>query len=394
MQYSPSRPVRREFLVFGSPAVTQREIDAVTEVMRSCWIGTGPRVAAFEEQFRRYTGARHALALNSCTAALHLSMLAAGVGPGDEVITTPMTFCATVNAILHTGATPVFVDVDPATQNIDVSQIETAVTGRTRAILPVHFAGRPCDMDAITRIAARRKLLVIEDAAHAIEAAYHGRKIGTIGDMTCFSFYVTKNLFTGEGGMVTCADDATAARIKTYGLHGMTKDAWARYSDEGFRHYQVVLPGYKYNMMDIQAAMGLVQMPDIEKNLERRKQIWRAYDDAFRELPLSTPAPEEPDTVHARHLYTVLLSLPDLKCTRDAFMDALTRENIGSGVHYVSVHLHPYYRERFGFAPDRFPRAADISQRTLSLPLSPKLGDGDVEDVIHAVTNVADCFAK
>jgi len=394
MQYKHGKPARKEFLVFGSPLVTEREIAAVSEVMKSGWIGTGPKVAEFEQAFAEYIGCRHAVALNSCTAALHLSMIASGVGEGDEVITTPMTFCATVNAIIHTGATPVLADVNPRTLTIDPSRVEAAITEKTKAILPVHFAGRPCDMDALAAIAKKYRLLLIEDAAHAIESSWRDKKIGTIGDMTCFSFYVTKNIFTGEGGMVTCADEDMAARIKIYGLHGMSKDAWKRYSDEGYRHYQVVVPGFKYNMMDIQAAMGLAQLPYINEYLDRRRRIWRAYDEAFAGLPLTLPAPEDPGTVHARHLYTPLLNLDDVRCTRDKFIAALHAENIGTGVHYISVHLHPYYREKYGCKDGDFPAAFDISNRTFSLPLSAKLTDEDVEDVIRAVRLAADFYAK
>jgi dTDP-4-amino-4,6-dideoxygalactose transaminase len=305
-----------------------------------------------------------------------------------------MTFCATANAILHTGATPVFVDVNRQTLTIDPARIEQAITERTRALMPVHFAGRPCDMDALCAICRKHKLLLIEDAAHAIEAAYRGKKIGTIGDMTCFSFYVTKNIYTGEGGMVTCDDEDTAARIKMYGLHGMTQDAWARYSDEGYRHYQVVVPGYKYNMIDLQAAIGCAQLPHIDEYYGRRTAIWEAYNSAFAKLPLTLPAAAEADTVHARHLYTVLLNLDALRCSRDEFMHALDSENIGTGVHYISLHLHPLYRDRFGFTDESFPLAAEVSRRTLSLPLSPKLTDDDVDDVIRAVARVVDYFAK
>jgi dTDP-4-amino-4,6-dideoxygalactose transaminase len=394
IKYRPAQPVREEFLVYGSPLITQREVDAVNEVMKSCWIGTGPKVAEFEQRFCDYIGCRHAVALNSCTAALHLSLIASGVGPGCEVITTPMTFCATVNAIIHTGATPVLVDIDPLTLNIDPARIEAAITPKTKAILPVHFAGRSCDMDPIAAIAEKHGLLLIEDAAHAIETMYKGRKIGTIGNMTCFSFYVTKNIFTSEGGMVTCEDDELAARIKIYGLHGMSKDAWKRYSDEGFRHYQVVVPGFKYNMTDIQAAMGIVQIPYINEYLDRRRAIWKAYDAAFAGLPVTLPSAEEAGTVHARHLYTLMLNTNDILCTRDDFMNALQSENIGTGVHYISVHKHPYYREKYGYADDDFPAALDVSNRTFSLPLSPKLTDGDVADVIKAVTRIADFYSK
>jgi len=381
-------PVRKEFLVFGSPALQEAEIQEVVETLRSGWIGTGPRVARFERDFREYIGSRHALALNSCTAALHLSMIAAGVGPGDEVITTPLTFAATANAIVHTGATPVFVDVDPVTQNIDPTRIEAAITGRTKAIVPVHFAGRPCDMDPIMALARARGLKVIEDAAHAIEAVYHGRHIGTIGDAACFSFYVTKNVVTGEGGMVTTGDDAWAEKIQTYGLHGLSKGAWKRYSDEGFVHYQVLYPGFKYNMTDMQAALGIHQLARVADYSEVRRGIWERYDQAFADLPVEVPAPVEPDTTHARHLYTLLLDLPRVGIGRDDVVEALKAEGIGTGIHFISLHLHPYYRDRFGFSPDDFPNARRISERTLSLPLSARLGEQDVADVIAAVRKV------
>ena len=385
---------RKRFLTFGSPLVTEREIAAVTDVLRSRWIGTGPKVAEFEEAFRAYLDCRHTVACSSCTAALHLAMLVAGVGPGDEVITTPMTFCATANAIIHTGATPVFVDIDPETLNLDPALLERAITDRTKAILPVHFAGRPCEMDAIMDLARNHGLLVIEDAAHAIEAVYRGRKVGTIGDITCFSFYVTKNIYTGEGGMIATADAGLADAVKTCGLHGMTRDAWQRHSDKGYRHYGVVRPGYKYNMMDIQAAMGLAQMPFLERYHARRCQVWRVYDEAFRDLPFTCPADEPADCVHARHLYTILLDLDRLRCTRDEFMDSLYKRKIGTGVHYVSLHLQPYYRDRFGFKPDDFPQAARVSERTVSLPLSPALTDPDVRDVIDAVVRSARQHAR
>ena len=383
-----SGPVRKQFLVFGSPALEEAEIQEVVETLRSGWIGTGPKVGRFEQAFRDYIGARHALALNSCTAALHLSMIAAGVGPGDEVITTPHTFAATANSIVHTGATPVFVDVDRRTQNIEPSLLAAAITPRTRAILPVHFAGRPCDMDPIMKVAREHGLKVIEDAAHAIESVYHGRHIGTIGDAACFSFYVTKNIVTGEGGMVTTSDDAWAEKIQTYGLHGMSKGAWKRYSDAGFVHYQVLYPGFKYNMTDMQAALGIHQMTRIEPYARRRREIWERYDQAFAGLPAEMPAPEEPGTTHARHLYTLLLDLTHLKTGRDAIVEDLKAEGIGTGIHFISLHLHPYYKDRFGFSPDDFPNARHISERTVSLPLSARLANQDVDDVIAAVRKV------
>lgn len=382
------RPARKDFLVFGSPMVEEPEIDEVVKTLRSGWLSTGPKVAHFEEMFKDYIGSDYALALNSCTAGLHLSMLVSGLGPGDEVITTPMTFAATANAITHIGARPVFVDVDRLTMNIDPAQIEAAITPRTKAIMPVHFAGRPCDMDPILEIAGRHNLLVIEDAAHAIEAEYKGRKIGAIGDLTCFSFYVTKNMVTGEGGMVTTNNAEWAEKLQIYGLHGMSKGAWSRYSDEGFKHYQVVYPGYKYNMMDIQAAMGIHQLPRIERYLTRREEVWRRYDKAFADLPVIIPAPAEANTKHARHLYTLLVDTDKLQISRDTFQQALQEENIGTGIHFIALHLHPYYADTYGYKRGDFPNAEFVSDRTISLPLSAKLTDEDVEDVVSAVKKV------
>jgi len=380
--------MRDSFLVFGSPRIEEEEIREVVDCLRSGWISTGPRVGKFQDLFRAYIGCRHALALNSCTAGLHLAMLAAGLRPGDEVITSPMTFAATANAVIHAGARPVFVDIELPSMNIDPERIEAAITPKTRAIIPVHFAGRPCRMDAIMRIAREHGLIVIEDAAHATEAAYHGRKIGTIGDMTVFSFYVTKNLVTGEGGMITTDNDAFVEKIETYGLHGMSRGAWKRYSDEGFKHYQVVFPGFKYNMMDIQAAMGMHQLGRLERYLERREQIWRRYDEAFAGLPLQVPAAPEENTRHARHLYTPLMELDRLSIDRDGVQQALHDEKIGTGIHFVALHLHPYYRDFFGYRPQDFPNALHVSERTISLPLSAGLSDRDVEDVIDATGRI------
>ena len=372
------------YIVFGSPTIDREAIAAVARTMETCWIGTGPRVHEFEAEFASYVEAKHALATSSCTAALHLAMVASGVGAGDEVITTTMTFCATANAILHTGATPIFVDCQRESMNIDPAAIEAAITSRTKAIVPVHFAGRPADMDAITAIARHHNLLVIEDAAHAIESRYRGRKIGSIGHLTCFSFYVTKNMTTGEGGMVTTNDAALAEKIRVLGLHGLSADAWNRFSDAGYRHYDVVWPGFKYNLTDIAASLGLSQLPKLGGWLKRREELWHRYDQAFADLPLTTPAAPAPDTLHARHLYTILL---DAKAplSRDAFMAEMHRRQIGTGVHYRALHVHPYYRDRWNFRPEQFPSALAIGQSTVSLPLMPKLTDEDAGRVIEAV---------
>lgn len=387
MQRQPVRPKER-FLVFGAPPIEESEIAEVVASLRSGWLGTGPKVAQFESDFGKYRNAPHAVAVNSCTAALHLSLLAAGLGPGDEVITTPLTFCATANAIIHAGATPVLADVDPRTMNIDPKEVEKKVTSRTRAILPVHFAGRPCELDALLDIACRHNLKVIEDCAHAIETEYHGRPAGTFGDYGCFSFYVTKNIVTGEGGMVLAREEAAAARIKVLALHGMSKDAWKRFSDAGYKHYEVVDAGFKYNMMDLQAAIGIHQLKRIEPYWLRRREIWHQYNEAFADLPITLPAEAEPDTRHAYHLYTILIDEKRAGHTRDQFLDAMTASNIGIGVHYRSLPEHPFYQQTFGWHPEMFPHAARIGRQTVSLPLSPKLSDADVRDVIEAVRRI------
>ena len=386
-------PVRKDYLVFGSPDIRQAEIDEVVDTLRSGWIGTGPKTAAFEEAFRSYVNAPYARAVNSCTAALHLTLLAAGIGRGDEVITCPMTFAATVNAILHAGATPVLVDCEWPSGLIDPKLIRAALTRRTRAIMPVHLAGRPCDMDAILGIAHRRAILVIGDAAHAIEAQWHGKSVAALGDAACFSFYVTKNITTCEGGMITTPHEDWAAQAEVLALHGQTKGAWKRYGDDGFRKYEIVEPGYKYNMTDLQAGIGLRQMERIDESLARRRDIWFAYDNALSELPIDAPPTPAPGTRHAMHLYSVRIDPAKVGVTRDVFQNALHRENIGSGIHYVSVHLHEYYRRTFGFRPEDFPNATRLSDETLSLPLSSKVTDADVDDVIGALRKLCAAFA-
>ena len=387
--HEQSRPTRKDFLVFGAPLIEMPEIEEVNACLKSSWLGTGPRVAQFEEDFRAFkSGWGYAVAVNSCTAALHVSMLAAELKPGDEVITTALTFCATVNAIIHAGLTPVLADVDPLTMNLDPADVEKRITPRTRAILPVHFAGRPCDMDAIRDIAERHKLIIIEDCAHAIESTYHGQPTGTFGDYGCFSFYVTKNIVAGEGGMILARSERDAARCKVLALHGMSKDAWKRFGDQGYKHYQVVECGYKYNMMDLQAAVAMHQLKRIGAYWLRRQEVWRRYNQAFTPLPISLPSDPEPNTRHAYHLYTILLD--ELKChvSRDSFLAAIGAHNIGVGVHYLSIPEHPYYQKSFGWRPEDYPVATRIGRQTVSLPLSAKLKDEDIEDVIFATTKI------
>ena len=380
--------MRENFLVFGAPAIEDDEIQEVVASMKSGWLGTGPKVARFEADFAKYKGAKNSVAVNSCTAALHLSMLAAGLVPGDEVITTPMTFCATVNAIIHAGAIPVLADIDPTTMNIDPNEVEKKITSKTRAILPVHFAGRSCDMDALCDIAKKHNLKIVEDCAHAIETEYKGRKAGTFGDFGCFSFYVTKNVVTGEGGMVVAKNEEDIARIKMLALHGMTKDAWKRFSDEGYKHYYVAECGFKYNMMDLQAAIGIHQLKRVEANWKRRQQIWDMYNEAFANLPLTIPASVEPDTRHAYHLYTMLIDKKKTGISRDDFLNAMTAHNIGVGVHYLSISEHPYYQKTFGWKPEDYSNSMRIGRQTVSLPLSAKLTNEDIGDVIKAVRKI------
>jgi len=386
------------YLVFGQPLIAEDEIAEVVDSLRKAWLGTGPKAAAFEKAIAAYKTnpgdpAPHAVGLNSCTAGLHLSCLALGLEPGDEVITTAMTFCATVNAIIHAGATPVLADVDPQTFNIDPEDVLRKITPRTKALLPVHFAGRPCDMDALMAIARQYNLRVIEDCAHAIETLYQGKAAGTIGDCGALSFYSTKNIVTGEGGMVITSDEAIAARIKTLALHGMSLDAWKRFSDDGYKHYDVAEVGFKYNMMDLQAAIGIHQLEKVGRYLERRLEIWNRYQETFADLPLGLPAPLE-DTLstgsrHALHLYTVLVDPAKTKgVTRDALLMHLHKLGIGTGVHYRAIPTHSVYRKRFGWKPEDFPVAHAIGEQTVSLPLSAKLTDADVDRIVDGVKSL------
>ena len=380
--------MRKDFLVFGQPLIEQSEIDEVVDSLKKAWLGTGPKVARFEKMFAEFKGMPYMVALYSCTAGLHLSCLALGLEKGDEVITTAMTFAATVNAIINSGATPILADIDPVTLNIDPAEIEKKITSKTKAIIPVHFAGRCCDMDAIMDIANRHHLYVIEDCAHAIETEYHGRKAGTFGNFGVFSFYATKNIITGEGGMVISYDEKRINRIKILGLHGMSRDAWKRFSDEGYKHYYVQEAGYKYNMMDLQAAIGIHQLPRVEKYHKKREGIWNKYINEFKDFPIELPAPVEPQTRHAYHLFTILIDKEKCGISRDEFLNKMTGNKIGVGVHYLSIPEHPFYQRTYGWKPEDYPFATQYGRQTVSLPLSPKLTDEDVEDVIGSVRGV------
>jgi len=376
------------FVALARPAIGADEIAEVVAVLESGWLTTGPRVAAFEQAFACYVGAPHALGLNSCTAALHLSLLAAGIGAGDEVITTPLTFCATANAIIHTGATPVFADVDPVTRNLDPDAVEAAITPRTRGILVVHLGGHPADMRRFRAIATLHNLTLIEDAAHAVEAQSNAGKVGAVADFSCFSFYSTKNLTTGEGGMVTTADSTADAFMRTAALHGLSRNGWNRYAHGGSPHYEVLLAGFKYNMMDLQAALGLRQLARIESLHTRRVAIVAEYDRALADLPLVRPAATAADERHAHHLYAVLVEPSRTGRTRDQVQAALAEAAIGTSIHFRALHLHRFYADRLGLVRGQFPHAERLSDSLLSLPLSASLTDDDVTRVIAAVADV------
>jgi len=379
--------VRENFLVFGSPLIGEAEIAEVVDSLRSGWVGTGPKVQRFERMLSEYLEGPECRCLSSCTAGLILSLRVLGIGPGDEVLVPSMTFVASANAVEHAGATPVLVDSEPGTGLIDLDQAQAAITPRTRAIMPVHLAGRPVDMDRLSRLRDEHGLHVIEDAAHALGARWRGRKIGAFGNLTAFSFYVTKNVTTIEGGALATDDPEVAARVERLALHGLSLGAWQRFSDAGFKHYEVVDPGFKYNMTDVQAALGLHQLPRLDEWIERRAQLWARYDALLADLPVDTPPPPDPETTHARHLYQVTIS-PDAPLARDQLLAGLTARRIGTGVHYRAVHLHPYYRDRYGLEPERFPVANAISERTLSLPLSPKVSEADQDDVVQAMNEL------
>ena len=381
--------MRETFLPFAPPAIGKEEIAEVADTLCSGWISTGPKTHRFEQLFADHRRAPAALALNSCTAGLELALRVVGVGPGDEVITTPLTFAASVNVIEHTGARPIFVDVEPATLTIDVDLLESAITSRTKAIIAVHYAGHPVDLDPIGTIAERHGISLIEDAAHAIPAAYKGRPIGSGNNLASFSFYATKNLTTGEGGMLT-GDPALLETARVLSLHGMSRDAWRRYERGGSWRYEIVTPGFKYNMSDIQASLGLRQLDKLAWMHQRRKAIAARYSKAFSDShALETPV-QLRTVEHAWHLYVLRLRAETLHIDRDSFLELLAERNIGCSVHFIPMHTQPYYRDKYGWRPDAFPVAYSNFARMLSLPLHPGLEDSDVDDVINAVMTLVE----
>ncbi len=384
--------LRDRRLIFGAPVIGDAEIASVTECLRSNWIGLGGRVERFEQEFARYKGAPYAAAVSSGTAAIHLALLALGIGAGDEVIAPAMTFCSTIHSIVHTGAKPVLVDCSRSTFNIDRAQIEERITSRTKAILVVHMCGRCCEMDSILKLAGRYGLRVVEDCAHAIEATYRGIPAGLMGDAGCFSFYPTKNIATGDGGMVITRDRQLFEQVKILSLHGMTADAWSRFVGAP-TGYEVIAAGFKYNMTDLAAALALPQLATIEERWRKREQIWQIYTERLKELPMVLPPASATDSRHACHLFTPLLELEELGVDRKTIIAALDAENIGVGIHYIPVHQHPFYRQQCGFVDSDFPNAAFVGERTISLPLSSATSQQDVDDVATALTRIFRYYA-
>lgn len=385
--------MRKEFLAFSPPSLGDEEIAEVVATLQSDWITTGPKTKQFEWAFQKYTHAPGALAVNSCTAALHVALIALGIGPGDEVITTPMTFCASVNVIEQVGATPVLVDIEADTLNIDVKKIEAAMTKRTKAILPVHYAGHPVDLDPLVEMATNARLDIVEDAAHAVSAKYKGRLIGSSENPVAFSFYATKNMTTAEGGMLT-GETLFLEHARILSLHGMSKDAWKRYEKSGDWRYEVVEPGFKYNMTDIQASIGLVQLQKLDRFQSRRREIVRRYQEAFSEEEALELPVEREEVEHAWHLYVLRLRVGHLTISRNQFIEKLKQFQIGASVHFIPVHMHPYYYKKYGFAESDYPVTFQAFQRMVSIPLHPGLSDQDVADVIEAVTMIVSMYRK
>jgi len=378
-----------KFLPFALPDISGSEIDSVVETLRSGWITTGPKTKEFEQEFAKAVQSPHAVMVNSCTAALHLALEAIGVTQNDEVIIPSMTFAATAEVVRYLNARPVIVDVRPSDHNISVEAIEDAITSRTRAVMPVHFAGQPCDMDEITELARRRGLLVVADSAHCFPGSYKGRNVGTLADLTCFSFYATKTISTGEGGAAVTANPDWADRMRIMALHGISRDAWKRYAADGSWYYEITAPGYKYNLTDIASAIGIGQLARAEEMRTRRESIADAYDDAFGGTDTFETPTRSPERVHAHHLYVLKLNPEALAIGRDRFIVELKERGIGTSVHFIPLHMHPYYRKTFGYRPEDLPVARALYERSVSLPIYSKMTDDDVARVIEAVRALA-----
>jgi dTDP-4-amino-4,6-dideoxygalactose transaminase len=381
-------PTRPKFLPFHRPSFGPEEEAEVVDTLRSGWVTMGPRTYRLEAAFREMLGVPHAVAVNSCTAAIHLALIGLGIGPGDEVVTTPLSFATTANVLVHVGATPAFADVEPDTLNLDPASVAARIGPRTKAVMPVHLYGHPCDMDALRDLADRHGFLMIEDAAHAIGATYRGRKIGADSTAAAFSFYATKNITAGEGGMLATQRRDLAERAEILRLHGMSRGAWKRYGSDGFHHWDILLPGYKYNLSDVHAAIGLAQLPKLEKFWVERKRLWEQYDAWLAGLPEVIRPVIRPEVRSAYHLYNIRVKVEELLWSRDQIMAAIQAENIGLGVHFRALHLHLYYRERFGFQRGLCPVAEAASDRIFSLPLYPGLAEADARDVVRAVAKV------
>lgn len=380
-----------KFIPFALPCIGEEEINEVVDTLRSGWLTSGPKTQRFEEEFTQFVGVPHALAVNSCTAGLHLALEAVGIRPGDRVVTTPYTFTATAEVIRYLGAEPIFVDIDPLTFNLDPAKLELVLTTteNIKAILPVHFGGQTCDMDAILALAHRYSLKVIEDAAHAIPAYYKGRIVGTLGDLTAYSFYVTKPVATGEGGMVVTANPDYAERIRCMRLHGINRAIFSRVASPAPSwYYEVVAPGFKYNMSDLAAAIGIHQLRKAHRFQQRRAEIAAQYDAGFADLPVQTPQLQYPDNVHAWHLYVIQLQLDALTLDRNAFIERMTAAGVGTSVHFIPLHCQPYWRDYYGFKPDDFPVAWNIYQRAVSLPIYPSMTDAEVAYVVATVRQI------
>jgi dTDP-4-amino-4,6-dideoxygalactose transaminase len=390
----PRETARAQFLPFHVPAIGDEEIAAVVEVLKSGWLTTGAKVREFEKQFCRFVRSRHAVAVNSATAALHLALQAVGVGERDEVIVPTMTFAATAEVVLYLRAKPVLVDCERDTLNMDPDRLSAALTPRTKAIIPVHFAGQPCDMENILRFARAHDLKVIEDAAHALPASDRSRMIGSIGDITCFSFYATKTITTGEGGMATTDNPDWANKMRMLSLHGISHDAWNRYGAEGSWYYEILSLGYKYNLTDIAASLGLEQLKKCHALAAVRRRIAEAYDEGFADLAeIGTPSCR-PGVQHAWHLYVIQLELERLTLDRRQFIEALREKNIGTSVHFTPLHLHPFYRRNFGYRPGDFANASSVYERIVSLPIYPRMTAADVDDVIAAVRSIVETHRR